>query len=323
MKIVDSIKNIQTLIRVCSKMSIYLKLIFILIVLLLSVYLFQKASNQYSRITNIEGFQQKKKFVIHQTPVEIYDNFYVSIYDDLVYDINKNNFEIGEIVRITKMQPKQSKVLDIGCGKGHHCHSLHNRGVETYGMDISPSMIEKAKKKYPNIDFRVGDALTSLSYPPHSFTHILSLYFSVYYIQDKKTFFKNCFDWLIPGGYLALHLVNRDKFSPIINASDPFIMVSPQKYAKERITKSNVKFYDFQYKANFQLEKQKDMGYFDETFKNDATGQVRQNKHTFYMPTQKDILAYAKDVGFILRGKIDMVSTQYEYQYIYILQKPE
>ena len=41
------------------------------------------------------------------------------------------------------------------------------------------------------------------------------------------------------------------------------------------------------------------------------------------METQKHILSIAKNIGFILHGKIDMVSTQYQYQYLYVLYKPE
>ena len=41
------------------------------------------------------------------------------------------------------------------------------------------------------------------------------------------------------------------------------------------------------------------------------------------MPTQKHILSLAKSAGFIMKGKVDMVSAQYEYQYLYILYKPE
>ena len=41
------------------------------------------------------------------------------------------------------------------------------------------------------------------------------------------------------------------------------------------------------------------------------------------METQKKILALAKQTGFILKGKIDLVKAMYEYQYIYILYKPE
>jgi SAM-dependent methyltransferase len=300
-----------------TKSSIYVKIIFICLLLLGFVYIYQRYKPHH------EAFTQREKYTLKQTPVEIYDGFYASIYDDLVYDINKNNFEVGEIVRLTKMEPKRSIVLDIGSGKGHHVNALSKQNIKAKGLDISPDMVKSALTKYPNLEFVEGDALTSMVFMPSTFTHILCLYFTMYYMKDKKTFLKNCYDWLKPGGYLALHLVNRDKFNPIINAADPFIMVSPQKYAKERITKSNVKFYDFQYKANFSLEKQKDIAYFDERFKDESSGHVRQNKHTFYMPTQKEILAFAKDIGFILHGKIDLVATQYEYQYIYILQKPE
>ena len=41
------------------------------------------------------------------------------------------------------------------------------------------------------------------------------------------------------------------------------------------------------------------------------------------MPTQKKILALAKQLGFILKGKADLVNVQYEYQYLYFLYKPE
>ena len=40
------------------------------------------------------------------------------------------------------------------------------------------------------------------------------------------------------------------------------------------------------------------------------------------MEKQKDILALAKSVGFILEGKIDMKSCAYEHQYLYVLRKP-
>ena len=41
------------------------------------------------------------------------------------------------------------------------------------------------------------------------------------------------------------------------------------------------------------------------------------------MDTQKDILGIAKNIGFILQGKIDMLRCQYQYQYLYVLYKPE
>ena len=37
----------------------------------------------------------------------------------------------------------------------------------------------------------------------------------------------------------------------------------------------------------------------------------------------KHILGICKNLGFILQGKVDMVTTQYQYQYLYLLYKPE
>ena len=140
-------------------------------------------------------------------------------------------------------------------------------------------------------------------------------------MKDKTLFFKNCYDWLMPGGYLVIHLVNRDKFDPIVPSGNPFLMVSPQKYAKQRITKSKVKLTNFQYDSDFTLNKDNNTGTFTETFTNDNDGHVRQNVHTLYMDTQRHILSLAKDVGFSLLGKIDLNIIQYEYNYLYILQK--
>ena len=41
------------------------------------------------------------------------------------------------------------------------------------------------------------------------------------------------------------------------------------------------------------------------------------------MAPQKKIISLAKQAGFILKGKVNMVATQYEYQYLYLMYKPE
>jgi len=66
-----------------------------------------------------------------------------------------------------------------------------------------------------------------------------------------------------------------------------------------------------------------DIAFLNEVFKNTDTNDIRKNEHKFYMSTQRDILTLAKDVGFILRKKVDMTRCQYSDQYLYFLQKPE
>lgn len=268
-----------------------------------------------------EGFTQMQKFKVNKND-ELYDDFYCSIYDDLVLDQGKNEYEIKELSYILKPN-KNKKLVDIGCGKGHHVNLFNKSGFDASGLDKSGAMVEHAKKKYPKASFKKGDMLNAMTYEQSSLDVISCLYFTIYYIKDKKRFIDNCYSWLKPGGHFVLHLVNRDKFDPIINSADPLHIVSAQKYAKKRITNSLVKFKDFQYKANFEFDKPNNKAEFVETFKDDSSGNVRKNVHTLHMGTQKKILAMAKQTGFILKGKIDLVKAMYEYQYLYILYKPE
>ena len=225
----------------------------------------------------------------------------------------------------TAPQPptKNSNILDVGSGTGEIVDLFHTKGFKSQGLEISSAMVKQSGKKYPHLTFSQGDVMKSMNFEMNTFTHITSLYFTIYYMEDKLQFFKNCYSWLMPGGSLIVHLVNRDKFDPILNVADPLVWVSPQKYAKQRITSSVVKFKDFQYKANFEFDKKNNMAEFAETMKDDKTGNIRKNIHKLHMPTQKKILSMAKSVGFILKGKIDLVNVQYEYQYLYILYKPQ
>jgi len=264
-----------------------------------------------------EGFTQTEKTTT-KLGADIYDDFYVSIYDQLVYNEVKNNFEVGEILQYSTSSQK-SVILDIGCGTGHHVSQLSAQNVEVLGVDISPSMIKEAKNNYPNLKFLVGDALNQHLFKFNSFTHILCMYFTIYYFKDKRHFFDNCIDWLMPGGFLFVHLVERDHFDPILPPGNPLFVVSPQKYAKARITNTNVNFNDFNYKSNFTIEN--DIATFEEKikFKN---GNTRTHQQKLYMEDTEQILLLAQQTGFISHGIIDLVKVGYEYQYVYVFTKP-
>lgn len=305
MKLIKSVENVY------KKMSIFGKLLLFTILFLCLVILFKTPLK--------EGYEQNDKFLFKKGP-EVYDNFYATIYDFLVFNNIKDDYEITQIVN--KTTPNTSSViLDVGSGTGHHVAKIAEHSKNIIGIDISPSMVEKAKENYPNYDFKVGDALNVNEFNNNMFTHITCLYFTVYYFEDKQLFFNNCMEWLKPGGFLILHLVNREKFDPILPPGNPLYVVSPQKYAKERITKTKINFNDFVYNSNFMLNENKNIATFDEkfTFKN---GKVRRQEQVLYMENTEDILTRAADAGFIVEGKIDLVNCAYEHQYLYILVKP-
>jgi hypothetical protein len=123
-------------------------------------------------------------------------------------------------------------------------------------------------------------------------------------------------------------------FDPIVPAAKPFTLVSPQSVAKKRITTSDVVFEGFDYKSKFEFdegdnqqnEQEKASGRSDivtitETMK-DRRGKVRKNIRSMRMSGQKIIISEAKDAGFTMLGQYDLIKSQREYQYIYILYKP-
>lgn len=50
------------------------------------------------------------------------------------------------------------RVLDLGCGTGHHVKALADLGVQAVGLDSSPSMITAAQQAYPELSFMLADA---------------------------------------------------------------------------------------------------------------------------------------------------------------------
>lgn len=50
-------------------------------------------------------------------------------------------------------------VCDLGCGPGHIASYLRGRGVSVCGMDLSPRMIEEARRLNPGIEFAQGNML--------------------------------------------------------------------------------------------------------------------------------------------------------------------
>lgn len=54
--------------------------------------------------------------------------------------------------------PKDSFVVDLGCGNGAITEMLYKKGFRVLGIDASDSMLEKAKDLYPELDFELSDA---------------------------------------------------------------------------------------------------------------------------------------------------------------------
>lgn len=50
-------------------------------------------------------------------------------------------------------------VADLGCGPGHVAAYLRERGVDAFGIDLSPENVAQARRLNPGVEFRIGDML--------------------------------------------------------------------------------------------------------------------------------------------------------------------
>lgn len=64
--------------------------------------------------------------------------------------------------QFTRYIPENSKVLELGCGTGNILQSLStlNKNYSFVGVDISPGMVNIARKKLPNVQFFTADMTT-------------------------------------------------------------------------------------------------------------------------------------------------------------------
>jgi SAM-dependent methyltransferase len=306
----------KSITNIYKKMSNFGKVLLFIAILLILIVFFRGIR---PNINGKEGFEQNEKF-IYKKGNDIYDDFYSSIYDHLVHNDTKDNYELTNILKITN-PTTESVILDVGSGTGHHVNKLAQKNFKVTGIDISPSMVKQSQLNYPDQNFITGDVLDSHQFSYGTFTHIFSFYFTIYFIQDKRRFFDNCMDWLMPGGYLVVHLVEPLKFDPILPPGNPLYIVSPQKYAKERITKTKINFNKFVYNSNFNYDQTTEVGKFEEKFKF-GDGKTRKQEQLLYMDGLEKIVSIAQQCGFILHSKIDMVKCAYEYQYLYVFMKP-
>ncbi|MFY7729909.1 MAG: class I SAM-dependent methyltransferase [Flavobacterium sp.] len=302
MKLIKSITNCY------QHLSSFGKLLVILSLLLLIVVAFKHSKP--------EGFNvnlTSDKFLFKQGTA-VYDDFYAEIYDYLVFNTVRNDYEIGAIFNNTSPNEK-SVVADIGCRTGHRVADLSERNLQVIGIDVSPSMVEKAKTTFPDRNFKVGDAVDRFLFNTTSLTHVMCLDFSIYHISDKAQFFNNCMAWLMPGGYLIVHLVDKYKVAPMLPTNMPLYSVSNKNHRHH----AKIAFKDFMYNANFKLH-DNNTATLDEKFKF-RDGRVRKQEQTLYIEDLPTIVQMAQDAGFILHAKMDMVQCAHENQYLYVFVK--
>ena len=95
-------------------------------------------------------------------------------------------------------------VADVGCGAGRITAHLRELGVDAFGIDLSPGMIEVARREHPGLRFDPG-SMTDLALADASVAGLVAWYSLIHVPDDEISLVLEHFRRVLrPGGPLLL-----------------------------------------------------------------------------------------------------------------------
>ena len=92
-------------------------------------------------------------------------------------------WELPMLTNFASLVGPAGKVLDVGCGPGRVTALLQSLDLAAFGIDLSPGMIEVARRDHPELRFEVG-SMTALDLPDDDLGGIVS-WWSVVHLPSE------------------------------------------------------------------------------------------------------------------------------------------
>ncbi|MFF5205927.1 class I SAM-dependent DNA methyltransferase [Streptosporangium sp. NPDC000396] len=121
------------------------------------------ADTRASYDTVAASYADQVRDLLDQTP---YERAFLALFADLVQTTGRG------------------PVADVGCGSGRITAYLQKLGVDTFGIDLSPAMIEVARRDHPGLRFEVG-SMTDLELADASMAGLVAWY-SLIHVPDDE-----------------------------------------------------------------------------------------------------------------------------------------
>jgi SAM-dependent methyltransferase len=124
-------------------------------------------------------------------------------------------FVIGEALRV---EPTNCRLLDIGCGTGVFLEAAVAAGIDGYGIDASPEMVDVALRRLGNKRVRF-QRMQEIS-DEHRYDVVCALSWTIHYCETETELddvIRRCYRALRTGGILLLQVANDDQMYGAVN----------------------------------------------------------------------------------------------------------
>jgi len=123
----------------------------------------------------------------------------------------KSTGSLELLEKLIEKMPSQGNVLDVGCGGGYPvANFFSDRGYKVTGVDVSPEMIEIAKKTVPEGAFYVRN-MKELDFSEKSFDIIVS-FFAIIHVPRAwhAKIISRFYEMLKPNGMILISMGMKD-----------------------------------------------------------------------------------------------------------------
>ena len=128
---------------------------------------------------------------------------YAELFRDSLHDSPLDRAVLGAFADFVSASGG-GQVADLGCGPGHVTAYLARLGLAAFGVDISPAMIELARRAYPGLRFDVG-SMAALDIADGVLGGVLSRWSIIHTPpQDVAVILAEFHRVLAPGGHLLV-----------------------------------------------------------------------------------------------------------------------
>jgi len=108
----------------------------------------------------------------------------------------------GEVDFVMQFEPKTA--LDAGCGFGRVGIELNARGVDIIGVDLDPDLLERAKRRAPDLDWRLANLATVDLSRQFDLVVVAGNVIGFVDAPDRSLAVQNCARHVAPGGWLVM-----------------------------------------------------------------------------------------------------------------------
>ena len=142
-----------------------------------------------------------------------FDDVYLREYEPL-FTLERDRHEVARLLDVLGL-PSGARVLDVPCGQGRHAHLLAEAGFLVDGVDLSPTLLARARERGtgPTLRYHERDMRRLPPSWSRRFDAVLNLFTSFGFFADPaddRLVLSEFARVLRPGGILVWHGGDRD-----------------------------------------------------------------------------------------------------------------